>query len=125
MSHHKIEHHHLEKTAYVYLRQSTPTQVKNNRESQRLQRRMQEHVEKLGWPTRQIRLLGGDTGRSADTLHGRDDYQTILQAVLEQTAGLVAARELSRLVRDNQDWGQLIRLCRFQDVLLCDEHRLQ
>ena len=124
MSHHKIEHHHLEKTAYVYLRQSTPTQVKNNRESQRLQRRMQEHVEKLGWPTRQIRLLGGDTGRSADTLHGRDDYQTILQAVLEQTAGLVAARELSRLVRDNQDWGQLIRLCRFQDVLLCDEHRV-
>ena len=39
-------------------------------------------------------------------------------------AGLVAARELSRLVRDNQDWTRLVRLCRFEDVLLGDEHRL-
>jgi hypothetical protein len=39
-------------------------------------------------------------------------------------AGLVAARELSRLVRDNQDWAQLVRICRFQDVILADERRL-
>ena len=61
---------------------------------------------------------------SGSTLHGRDDYQVILEAVLAGKAGLIAARELSRLVRDNQDWNHLVRLCRHQDVLLFDEHRL-
>ena len=28
------------------------------------------------------------------------------------------------MVRDNQDWTRLVRLCRFEDVLLADEHRL-
>ena len=41
-----------------------------------------------------------------------------------EKAGLVAARELSRLVRDNQAWAQVVRLCRFKDLLLTDEHRL-
>jgi DNA invertase Pin-like site-specific DNA recombinase len=120
----KIHRRHLERLAFVYLRQSSPKQVKHNRESQERQQRMQEHVQQLGWSPMQIRLLGGDTANSASTVHGRDDYQSILAAVMDQTAGLVAARELSRLVRDNQDWNQLVRLCRHTGVLLCDEYRL-
>jgi DNA invertase Pin-like site-specific DNA recombinase len=120
----KIHVQHLERLAFVYLRQSSPTQVKHNLEGHERQRRMQEHVEQLGWPAAQIRLLGGDTGQSGSSQHGREDYQTLLDAVLHRTAGLVAARELSRLARDNQDWSKLVRLCRFHDVLLCDEHRV-
>jgi len=69
-------------------------------------------------------LFDGDTGQSGSSIHGRTDFQALLEAILANKAGLVAARELSRLVRDNQDWAQLVRLCRFQDVLLADEHRL-
>lgn len=119
-----VKKYHLEKTAFVYLRQSSPTQVKRNLESGRRQRDMVDRVKELGWPAAQIQLLGGDTGHSGTTLDGRGDYQVMLDAILSDTAGLIAARELSRLARDNQDWNHLIRLCRYQDVLLMDEHRL-
>jgi DNA invertase Pin-like site-specific DNA recombinase len=119
-----IKIHHLEKTAFVYLRQSSPTQVKRNVESGRRQRGMVQRVKDLGWPATQIELLGGDTGQSGSTLHGRDDYQVLLNGILSGSAGLIAARELSRLARDNQDWNHLVRLSRHQDVLLMDEHRL-
>ena len=52
------------------------------------------------------------------------DFHRLLEAIVTGKAGLVAARELSRLVRDNQDWGHLVRLCRFKNVLLADEHRI-
>ncbi len=85
---------------------------------------MKQHVEQWGWPARQIRMLGGDTAKSGSSLHGRPDYQSMLKAVMAQEVGIICARELSRLVRDNQDWNQLVRLCRYQGVLLADEHRI-
>jgi DNA invertase Pin-like site-specific DNA recombinase len=124
MNERMIKIHHLEKTAFVYLRQSSPTQVKRNVESGRRQRGMVDRVKELGWPSTQIELLGGDTGLSGSSLHGRDDYQVMLNGVLSGAAGLIAARELSRLARDNQDWNHLIRVSRHLDVLLMDEHRL-
>src|SRR5210317_1882032 len=120
----RIQTWHLERTALVYVRQSSLTQVKRNVEGGERQRRMYDHMQKLGWPPSQIQMLGGDTGRSGSSLRGRDDYRIIVEAVRNQTAGLVAARELSRLARENQDWSQLIRLCRYQNVLLCDENRV-
>ncbi len=124
MSNETVKKHHLQKMAFVYLRQSSPTQVKRNVEGSRRQRQMQDRMKELGWSTKQIRLLGGDTGNSGSTLHGREDYQLIVEGVLNGEVGAVAAREMSRLVRDNQDWNQLVRLCRHQDVLLVDEHRV-
>ena len=124
MSHPAISRWHLERTAFVYLRQSSPHQVKKNVEGAKRQRRMKQRVQELGWPEHQIQMLGSDTAKSGSSLYGRDDYQTMLQAVLAQQAGLICARELSRLVRDNQDWNQIVRLCRYQGVLLADEHRV-
>jgi DNA invertase Pin-like site-specific DNA recombinase len=120
----RIEPPYREKTAYVYLRQSSPGQVKKNVEGGRRQRRMQERVQELGWPAGRICLLGGDTGQSGESQHGREDYQVILEGVLNGQAGAVAARELSRLARDDQDWNQLLRICRYRNVLLIDEHRV-
>jgi DNA invertase Pin-like site-specific DNA recombinase len=119
-----IKPRHLERTAYVYLRQSSPGQVRKNREGRLRQQAMVDHVATLGWPPALIVLLDGDTGQSGSSQHGRADFQTLTEAIVTDKAGLVAARELSRLVRDNQDWAQLVRLCRFQDVLLADEYRL-
>ena len=115
---------HLERLAFVYLRQSSPCQVRRNTESTTRQRRMRDHVAALGWPEHQIIVLGADTGNSASSQHGRADYQGMLESVIAQRAGLICASELSRLVRDNQDWNQLVRVCRYKRVLLADEHRV-
>ena len=124
MNHPAIESQYLQRTAYVYLRQSSPGQIRRNREGQKRQRAMVEHVQTLGWTPSQIVLLDADTGRSGSSQHGREDLQILFEAIATGRAGLVAARELSRLVRDNQDWGHVVRLCRFQNVLLADERRI-
>jgi DNA invertase Pin-like site-specific DNA recombinase len=124
MTHHLIKPTHLERFAYVYLRQSSPTQVRKNREGRRRQQLMVEHVASLGWPESRIILLDQDSGQSGSSQHGRTDLHGLLEAIVTDKAGVVAARELSRLVRDNQDWAHLVRLCRFENVLLADEHRI-
>ena len=65
-------------------------------------------------------LLGVDVGGTFT------DAVLVLEdgAIVTGKAGLIAARELSRLVRDNQDWSHVVRLCRFENVLLADEQRL-
>lgn len=119
-----IKPYHLERNAYVYLRQSTAGQVRRNRESPRRQRAMVEHVAALGWPRSQIVLLDGDTARTASTQRGRLELQMLVEAIFARKAGLVAASELSRLIRDNLYWTHVVRLCQFHDVLLADEHRV-
>jgi DNA invertase Pin-like site-specific DNA recombinase len=124
MTHSIIKPRHFERTAYVYLRQSSPGQVRRNREGHQRQQAMTDRVAALGWVATKIVTLDGDSGQSGSSQHGRDDFQTMLEAIVTGQAGLIAARELSRLVRDNQDWSHVVRLCRFENVLLADEHRL-
>ena len=57
MTHTLIKPHHLERSAYVYLRQSSPGQVRNNREGRQRQQAMVEHV---GW-------VGRSRGSSCST----------------------------------------------------------
>jgi hypothetical protein len=113
MTHTIIKPKHLERTAYVYLRQSSPGQVRRNREGRQRQQAMADRVAALGWVASKIVLLDGDSGQSGSSQHGRNDFQTLLEAIVTGQAGLIAARELSRLVRDNQDWNHVVRLCRF------------
>ncbi len=115
---------HLERQAFVYLRQSSLTQVNRNTEGEERQRRMRDLIQELGWPDKRIIVLRGDTGNSGSSQHGREDYQRMLEAVLADQIGVIGAWELSRLVRDNQDWNQLVSLCRLRGVLLADEHRV-
>jgi len=124
MTHSIIKPQHLERIAYVYLRQSSPGQVRRNHEGRQRQQAMADRVAGLGWVASKIVLLDGDSGQSGSSQHGRNDFRTLLEAIVTGQAGLIAARELSRLVRDNQDWNHVVRLCRFENVLLADEQRL-
>ena len=45
----KIRSTHLERTAFVYVRQSTPLQVQHNQESTERQYRLRERAVALGW----------------------------------------------------------------------------
>ena len=61
--HHKISPEHLLLKAIVYLRQSSPKQVDQNLESQRLQYAMVERARALGF--KHVEVIDCDLGKSA------------------------------------------------------------
>ena len=58
----KINQSHLERAAYIYIRQSKPEQVQNNVESQRRQYGLTERARQLGF--RDVHVIDEDLGRS-------------------------------------------------------------
>src|SRR5262249_42605277 len=80
MLHPLIKPYLLELLAYVYLRQSSPGQVRKNREGWLRQNAMVEHVAGLGWPASRIIVLDQDTGQSGSSQHGRSDLHRLLEA---------------------------------------------
>jgi hypothetical protein len=69
----KITAAHRAKLAVVYVRQSTPQQVAENRESLARQYALADHARSLGWPPGRVVVIDEDlglSGRSAPR-HGR------------------------------------------------------
>ncbi len=63
----KITDAHRAKLAVVYVRQSTPQQVAENRESLARQYALAEHARALGWPADRVLVIDADLGQSART----------------------------------------------------------
>jgi hypothetical protein len=59
----KIQPHHLDRQAILYVRQSSSYQVLHNRESRALQYAMRDRLVALGWS--EIEIIDDDLGRSA------------------------------------------------------------
>jgi hypothetical protein len=57
----KIKPEHLARKAIVYLRQSSEKQVRQNKESQRLQYDVAERMRSLGWQAVEISMPISDT----------------------------------------------------------------
>lgn len=104
----KITDTHLQKIAYVYLRQSSMGQVRNHRESTERQYALQELARNLGWPVARIVVLDGDLGKSGTSTTNREDFKSLVADVSLGKAGAVLAIEASRLARSNADWHRLI-----------------
>ena len=107
----KIEERHLQKPAYIYLRQSTMGQVRNNQESTQRQYALREKAIDLGWPPSIIRVLDGDLGLSGAQASQRKDFKTVVADVSMGQVGAVFALEASRLARSSLDWQRLLELC--------------
>ena len=65
MSTTKIAAQHLERLAVVYVRQSTPGQLRNHPESTARQYALAERAREFGWPENRIRTIDADLGHSA------------------------------------------------------------
>lgn len=117
----KITDTHLQKTAYVYLRQSSMGQVRNHRESTERQYALQELARNFGWPVARIVVLDGDLGKSGTSTTDRRDFKTLVTEVSLGKAGAVLAIEASRLARSNADWHRLIEICGITGTLIIDE----
>ena len=114
----KIQSHHLERAAYVYVRQSTLHQVRNHRESNRRQYELKARAEQLGF--KQVVVIDDDLGVSGTGSRERPGFGRLLAAVCEGKVGAVFALEASRLARNNRDWHHLIDLCVLADALVID-----
>jgi len=117
----KILARHLEKPAYVYLRQSSMGQVRNHRESTERQYALQNKAASLGWRTHQIKILDGDLGLSGAQSENRQDFKMLVADVSMSKVGAVFALEASRLSRSNTDWHRLLELCSLTGTLIIDE----
>jgi DNA invertase Pin-like site-specific DNA recombinase len=117
--HTKINSTHLQRDAYIYVRQSTGHQVRAHPESQRRQYALADHARGLGFA--QVIVIDEDVGRSGTGRHERPGFGQLLAAVCEGRVGAVFALEASRLARNNRDWHHLIDLCALTETLLIDD----
>jgi DNA invertase Pin-like site-specific DNA recombinase len=118
----KIQPHHLERKAVLYVRQSSPYQVAHNRESRALQYAMQDRLRALGWS--EVEIVDEDLGRSAAGMVARTGFERMVADVCLGKVGAVAALEVSRFARNSRDWQQLIEMCRVVDTLLVDQETI-
>jgi len=116
----KISSTHLERRAVVYVRQSSPKQVRENQESQFNQRALVDRAQALGWHRERIEVLDADLGQSAAHAEGRDDFKALAAEVALGHVGIILGWEVSRLARNNADWYQLLDLAALFGTLIAD-----
>jgi DNA invertase Pin-like site-specific DNA recombinase len=114
----KIKSHHLERKAYVYVRQSTLHQVRNHLESKERQYALAERAKQLGFGN--VIVIDDDLGRSGSGMQERPGFGKLLTSVCQGLVGAVFALEASRLARNNRDWHHLVDLCALTETLLVD-----
>jgi DNA invertase Pin-like site-specific DNA recombinase len=117
----KITEHHRSNPAYIYLRQSTPGQVRHHQESTERQYALREKALELGWSESLIRTLDRDLGKTGTEMTAREDFKTLVTDVSMSRVGAVFALEVSRLARSNLDWHRLLELCALTSTLVIDE----
>ena len=121
---HKIKPQHLHRLAGVYIRQSSLGQVKNNRESYRVQKGLTSRAEELGWPADQIKCFEADQGVSASTPLARADFDSLLTMIQEQQMGVVFSVDVTRLARNAIDLSMLIHWSAVHGTLIADQSQV-
>jgi DNA invertase Pin-like site-specific DNA recombinase len=117
----KIRDTHLDRLAIVYVRQSSPQQVLENRESTARQYALADYAQVLGWPAERVIVIDEDQGQSGARADNRSGYQRLLAEVTLDHVGIVLGLEMSRLARSNKDWHHLLELCAIFGSLLADQ----
>jgi DNA invertase Pin-like site-specific DNA recombinase len=117
----KIQDRHRQGLALVYVRQSTPQQILDHRESRERHYALAGHAVALGWPSDRVLLIDEDQGLSGKGAAGRTGFHRLLAEVTMNHAGIVLGLEMSRLARSNKDWHHLLEVCAVFDTLLGDQ----
>lgn len=117
----KVQAHHLERGAYLYIRQSSMRQVMENVESTKRQYDLRGRAIGLGWRDDQIIVIDSDQGESGASASWREGFQHLVSDVGMGRAGIVMGLEVSRLARNNADWHRLLEICALADTLILDE----
>jgi DNA invertase Pin-like site-specific DNA recombinase len=114
----KLTAEHLEREAIVYIRQSTPNQVRHHLEGQRLQYALQDRAHQLGF--QRVAVIDDDLGRSALGMVDRRGFDQLVSAVCTGSEGAIFCLEASRLARNGREWQGLIEFCGILGTLIVD-----
>ena len=114
----KIQPNHLDRSAYVYVRQSSDHQVRNNHQSRQRQYDLEKRARELNFSS--VIVIDEDQGKSGSGTVERLGFQSLLTAVCSGDVGAVFALEASRLARNNRDWHHLVDLCAITETLIVD-----
>ena len=117
----KVQPHHLERAAYLYVRQSSMKQVIENVESTKRQYALRARATALGWSEDRVIVIDSDQGESGASAAWREGFQRLVSEVGMGQAGIVMGLEVSRLARNNADWHRLLEICALADTLILDE----
>jgi DNA invertase Pin-like site-specific DNA recombinase len=115
---------HLGLLAIVYIRQSSPQQILDHRESRERQYALVNYAVALGWPSDRVLVIDDDQGLSGTTAENRSGFHRILAEVTMEHVGLILGIEMSRLARSNMDWHHLLQMCDVFGTILGDEDGL-
>src|SRR3954462_11807783 len=107
----RITDRHLDRLAIVYVRQSSPQQVFDHKESRERQYALAGYAAALGWPEGRVLVIDEDQGQSGRPAERRLGFQRLLAEVTMDHVGLVLGLELSRLSRSSRDWYHLLEVC--------------
>jgi DNA invertase Pin-like site-specific DNA recombinase len=117
----KITEQHLTRTACIYIRQSTPGQIRFNQESTERQYNLKNKAQSLGWSPEKICILDRDLGQTGAHTTKREDFKTLVSDVAMGQVGAIFSLEASRLARSNKDWHRLLEFCAITGTLVIDE----
>jgi DNA invertase Pin-like site-specific DNA recombinase len=120
----KIRPEHLDRRAFVYIRQSTLMQVRENTASTARQYDLAQRASELGWPHEAVTVIDQDQGRSGSSAVGRDGFQQLIAEVGLGHAGIVFSLEASRLARSCSDWYRLLEICALTNTLVADDNEV-
>ncbi len=85
-------------------------EIRQNKESQRLQYGLKERARALGW--NRIEIVDDDLGSSAAVgTPIREGFDRVLASIATGEVGAVFSREVSRLFRTDKDWCHLLEVC--------------
>jgi DNA invertase Pin-like site-specific DNA recombinase len=110
----------LRRTAIVYVRQSSPTQLERNTESTQRQYALVTRAVELGFAREAVVVIDEDLGISGSGTAERSGFARLTAEVALGRVGLVLGLEVSRLARNNADWYRLLDLCALTDTLIGD-----
>src|SRR6266496_1537236 len=116
----KVTAQHLQRSAYLYVRQSTLRQVKENTESTQRQYALKQKALNFGWAEDQVVVIDCDLGQSGASTAERGGFQRLVAEVGLGRAGIVMGLEVSRLARNCADWHRLLELCALTHTLILD-----
>jgi DNA invertase Pin-like site-specific DNA recombinase len=116
----KIETSHLDRLAAVYLRQSTPRQVREHFRSTERQYALAEEAARLGWQAERVVVIDGDLGVSGRDAEPRESYKELVSRVCLGEVGAILGLEVARLGRSSAEHHRLLEFCALTDTLIVD-----
>jgi excisionase family DNA binding protein len=117
---HKITGSHRERTAVVYLRQSSMAQVRQHTESTRSQYALADRAAAMGWARGDIEVIDTDLGISGKWGVAREGFTELVTRVCTGEVGAIFGIEITRLARSNAEVARLAEFAAITDTLLID-----